>query len=377
MDILVIGNGFDLAHDLKTKYKDFLEYCISENNKRFPISINYGTTFIDNIWLRHFIIKQHELGDTWIDLEQEIYNVIKTVVKTIKNLSNGEPDCIFPMIFSIQKDVIDFDFNNISNYLKTAYNNLDVKDKGYVDVKMNDFSSLYTYIGSYNGFIKFLYDKLREFTKEFENYLTNNALSELPAQPKYQLSIKSIDILRGTSPLNVLSFNYTDTCEKIYNGHYTNYGKFNIKTFYVHGKICNSETCNLVMGTRSFNKQQMVDNNNPMPVKINIFQKHNQRHKYGTIEEYQELLKILNENNNIQPVFHVVGHSLDETDHNILKHIFLANKNAIINIYYHDEESQEILIHNITEIIEEKEVMTRVRMIYQHDDERGILLERK
>ncbi len=27
MDVLVIGNGFDLAHGLKTSYKDFLEAC--------------------------------------------------------------------------------------------------------------------------------------------------------------------------------------------------------------------------------------------------------------------------------------------------------------------------------------------------------------
>ena len=26
MNILVIGNGFDLAHDLPTKYNDFLEF---------------------------------------------------------------------------------------------------------------------------------------------------------------------------------------------------------------------------------------------------------------------------------------------------------------------------------------------------------------
>jgi len=26
MNILVIGNGFDLAHGLPTKYKDFLEF---------------------------------------------------------------------------------------------------------------------------------------------------------------------------------------------------------------------------------------------------------------------------------------------------------------------------------------------------------------
>ncbi len=27
MNILVIGNGFDLAHGLPTKYGDFLEFC--------------------------------------------------------------------------------------------------------------------------------------------------------------------------------------------------------------------------------------------------------------------------------------------------------------------------------------------------------------
>ena len=27
MNILVIGNGFDLAHELPTKYTDFLKFC--------------------------------------------------------------------------------------------------------------------------------------------------------------------------------------------------------------------------------------------------------------------------------------------------------------------------------------------------------------
>ncbi len=27
MEILLIGNGFDLEHDLPTHYKDFLDFC--------------------------------------------------------------------------------------------------------------------------------------------------------------------------------------------------------------------------------------------------------------------------------------------------------------------------------------------------------------
>lgn len=365
LDIIVIGNGFDLAHDLKTTYKDFLEYCIARNSERLPMAVHYGTTFIDNIWLRHFIGRSQELGNTWIDLEKEIFNAIQTISKDIYNLSNGEIDCIFPIIFSVQKDIIDFSFNNIRNYFETARINYETNGKEYVNVETNDFSKLFTYIRNYHGFIAFLYDKLREFTKEFENYLINNVLSKLSEQSRYQLSLQSIDVLRGTYPLNILSFNYTNTFEKLYNGLYTDYGTLRVASFYIHGQISSSKECRLVLGTYSFE-------NNNIPVEFNIFKKHNQRHKYGTVEAYQELLKKLNDPK-VKPIFHVIGHSLDETDHSILKHVFLTNKNAVINIYYHNEEAQERLINNITEIIGEEEVMTKVRLIYQHDEKRGIL----
>ena len=45
----------------------------------------------------------------------------------------------------------------------------------------------------------------------------------------------------------------------------------------------------------------------------------------------------------------------------------------MINIYYHNEEAQERFINNITEIIGEEEVMTKVKLIYQHDEKREIL----
>lgn len=213
----------------------------------------------------------------------------------------------------------------------------------------------------FRGFIKFLYDQLREFTNVFSNYLNNDVLSLLPTNSPYSLA------LSNNNHLYVLSFNYTDTCERLY-------GKdFDIKPYYVHGKInCNNNTCKLVLGTHSFhNKPQNGNPRSAIPYEFNVFRKHNQRHKYGTIEAYQKLLDELPKSG--QPIFHVIGHSLDETDKNILEHLFIINQNAIINIYYHNEEAQENYINNITDIIGEKEVMTRVRLIYQHDKTRGIL----
>lgn len=34
MEILLIGNGFDLEHDLPTHYKDFLDFCDKALSKR-------------------------------------------------------------------------------------------------------------------------------------------------------------------------------------------------------------------------------------------------------------------------------------------------------------------------------------------------------
>lgn len=33
----------------------------------------------NNLWMKHIIQRQVELGDNWIDLENEIYNVINKI----------------------------------------------------------------------------------------------------------------------------------------------------------------------------------------------------------------------------------------------------------------------------------------------------------
>lgn len=364
MDILIIGNGFDLAHGLKTSYKDFLDFCKEQNNKRIPMAVNYGTTFIDNIWLRHFLCRKDELGKTWIDLEEEIL----TVIETLSNIANiarlqpvTNPNFRFPAMFVIRKDVIDFKFSNIAEFIMPANYYYQTNNNGYTEVETRDFSGTCYYVKDYEGLIRLIYDKLREFTEEFEKYLIENVNACLQSQvaSDYKLTLK-------TSRLYVLSFNYTNTCESLYQYNCNTLAKdLRIETTYVHGKANSSGDSNLVLGTKSFS-------NKDIPPCFNIFQKHNQRHKYNTIEPYQELLRLI-KLPNTNPVFHIIGHSLDKTDHNILKHILDADKNATIKVYYHDEESQERLINNITDIITEEEVMTRVQLIDQEDTKRGIL----
>lgn len=359
MDILVIGNGFDLAHGLKTSYKDFLTSCRSKENQ--SLNEEFCKT---NLWLRHFIKRQNDIGNTWIDLEKEIYRVI-TKIYRFRNWNGNNKNS--GHLLKINRSMNEFNLDEIYSHINQDYFNKDCKNKGYtLDIYKNDKYYFYVYFESFRGFINFLYDQLREFTNIFSIYLNKDVLSLLPVNSPYNLS------LSNNNHLYILSFNYTDTCERLY-------GKmFSFKSYYVHGNIECKNGCNLVLGTYSFdNKTQNENPRSAIPYEFNVFRKHNQRHKYGTIEAYQELLKELTDHRKvIKPVFHVIGHSLDETDKNILKHLFLINPNAIINIYYHDEEAQERLINNITGIIGEEEVMMRVRLIYQHDENRGILKHR-
>jgi len=206
------------------------------------------------------------------------------------------------------------------------------------------------------------------YDRDEDGNLIINEEEPIQSEPNLKLSLKSIGVNEGSKDVHVLNFNYTDTCERFYKSKFSGYCDLNIKPVYVHGKVSSGEECNLVLGTHGFERYNGIISKD-----FNIFKKHNQRHKFGTIEAYQTLLELIKEHNR-QITFHIIGHSLDSTDQRILKHILLANQHSRINIYYHDEEAQERLMNNIDSIIGEEEVMAKVRFINQYDSERGILI---
>ena len=63
MNILVIGNGFDLAHGLPTKYEDFLEFikiikqCFEQDNFKSK-EIDWGNWHMVQICLLQIRVRQ-------------------------------------------------------------------------------------------------------------------------------------------------------------------------------------------------------------------------------------------------------------------------------------------------------------------------------
>ncbi len=114
MKILMIGNGFDLEHELPTKYTQFLEFVtrfkyayLSANSvpkRLYDIKDDYLKTIFENpeyedrvvalhtftennVWINYFqkVYKKHLANkENWIDFESEISSMIQTMDGLIK-----------------------------------------------------------------------------------------------------------------------------------------------------------------------------------------------------------------------------------------------------------------------------------------------------
>ena len=105
MNILVIGNGFDLAHGLPTSYKEFLKFVLESEDmcSRFQkngLGAKESASAVaeikemikDNFWINHFE-KVSECGENWIDFETEISKVIQEIdaVRKLINEARRNP----------------------------------------------------------------------------------------------------------------------------------------------------------------------------------------------------------------------------------------------------------------------------------------------
>ncbi|MDC4980606.1 bacteriophage abortive infection AbiH family protein [Acinetobacter baumannii] len=122
MDILIVGNGFDLSHFLPTKYDHFMEAMISIDNFQSSTEMKFDDIYKNlienenyffsktkelyrcdlikldedqvkifkeklqsNIWYKYFLEHVNNIK-TWIDVEQKIEEALIYATKAIKNI---------------------------------------------------------------------------------------------------------------------------------------------------------------------------------------------------------------------------------------------------------------------------------------------------
>ncbi len=389
--IILIGNGFDLAHKMKTSFCNFLDDYWEESlkeiiakkkdkkfeNDNFIISgippyiggtktysqlktdlKNYKTKIeFKNLFLE--IISERSSIQNWVDIENEYYTLLKNCYK------NSDKE------YTVSQLNQDFDKikNELEKYIKKIEDNFTLEDKelrwkiGYkIFSKFNlrDFTE-----ASLNEKIKVEYSKVKNWVEGIEKKeITLNEVEweqmRLVARlinKDHNKVIREILLSDEASnyfmlePTNILflNFNYTKTQE-----YYTNlrqgesFGLNDLpktETIHIHGSVDSSKNNPIVFGfgdekDEEYKALEKLDNR---------YLEHIKSIKYLEVDNYKRLLQYINTD---KYQILILGHSCGLSDRTLLSTLF-ENPNCVsIKPYYHqkskDEDNYTDISMNIT-----------------------------
>ncbi len=402
--VLILGNGFDLAHKLPTRYSDFLEFCKKmeyiysfrcdgsrENEYRAKhltewtinneikemlfeafrsrkAKMEYDSNgcltepvvsstdkniqeihecLQDNVWymyLSELFYNKQMRGENWIDFESEICFIIRNCDENATNLmvsceelyNRILPKCNYDEKISTFFDNLNFD----------SYNAI----KGYDQYE--------EYENNVRDLREKCFDDLERITRALELYLSCFV-------EKISIAVRVPEIEK-IKPDYVISFNYTNTYEKIYGGK---------NVFHIHGKCISERDANennMILGIDEYWSEKERDSH----TNFTIFKKFAQRIQKKTgIENYKYLIDInkiyekegAHWSGNVDittthtdgtSFVYVFGHSLDVTDKDILIDFFM-NEATAVTIYCRDKGTEGELIANVIQIITEKRLLEK------------------
>lgn len=333
MNILIVGNGFDLSHYLPTKYDHFMDVMSAIETSKSN-SMNFDELFskfrenwfiaktkeyylIENIflkkdqlttiqkmlkensWYQYFKSHVQEIK-TWIDFEQKIEYVLIVAARCIADIEN---------IYNSEELYKYFDDDNDIKIRTKDKNILDFfnfSSNEFYDYEINEFykegNSLQDNMGRKrtnvntifcngreikNGFnsslfLDFIQLQLDDFIKIFNLYL-ELIIDELKPRAKFEIYVQSNSLFEPEKncwiqPNLIYSFNYTNTYQRIHNS---------VKVEYLHGS--HGQQQNIVLGVSDLKDESLKK------IKAYGFTKYHQKlfkeTDYLFLDRYKEKVK--------------------------------------------------------------------------------------
>lgn len=337
--LVIIGNGFDMAHGLKTIYMDFINWYWDQRVNSF---LNNHTNVSEDCLCRLVIRNKEEYNNWYLFLYQNRYFFYNTLSKERTFGSEVIQEIRqHPKVFSVE----------CCPFFETILQSIETK--GWVDIENDYYQTLKNSIDSprcdynvieLNKQLSFLQNKLVEYLKTIgtselkndlngeivENFnpadfstegkkralrsigLENYELAELSNKPYKQQKLRPKRTM-------LLSFNYTGTA-KMYDGN-------NIELNFIHGDLEHPE--NIIFGygdELDKNYQDILDKNN------NEFLRNVKSVKYLETRHYHEMLEFL-----LSAPFQVLimGHSCGNSDRTLLNTVFEHENCVSIKPFYH------------------------------------------
>ena len=374
--LVLIGNGFDLAHRLPTSYQDFINWywngrfdCLRKNftpvsKKRLceltvkvsPTWYNFfeqGPSILNEYKGAELFLELRQRGicratmtplfdrihksietKGWVDIENDYYELLKKYV--LDNTPESQIDALNTELYDLQVLLVEYlkSIEISDKILRT-----DIRPKIYVPFEIHDISiesrhALENHILSgingderSNNYKLFLYGNCystRRITSYKEKFLGNVVINdELP-----------IELLLPNN-IMLLNFNYTHTADL-----YCKKGDiFTVNQ--IHGDLNNPKSVIFGYGDELDNNYKAIVDKNENKFLGNI-----KSIKYLETDNYRKLLSFI-ESEPYQIV--IMGHSCGNSDRTLLNTLF-EHKNCVsIKPYYRNDKDNYIeLVQNIS-----------------------------
>lgn len=324
-------------------------------------------TTLNNFWIERFYERRSEIGEGWIDFEQEILNVLNMI-----EFYDNHINTIFIELLEFYEINVAHSHKEFLDKLKKA--SLTTNSHSYVLMILNKEDS----IKWSNIYFKHIDKLIDNLSKDLDNLILafEIYLRDVVEEISKKNTEKIYDINDIKEEINkVISFNYTSTFEILYDEHYEDKPIFKMsnhkynhkeKVFYIHGKIRDKSEQrfnNMVLGIN----ENLSDESKNINLKFIRFKKYFQRISKQTGAKYKEWVntrEISNYNNAIEGIdyyksddfnikyntFYFFGHSLDASDKDILSEI-ICSKNNKIKIFYTNKTQMDQQIVNLIKII--------------------------
>ena len=380
MNILIVGNGFDLAHGLPTKYSDFLDFITLYITKYHSDWVRWGLVDDDDNdeskwknrrWSFYHTVLESLKSDVsaqtkkLFDKHGDDFHALLTSEDSLKNFQYNSflRYCLHEYSYkkTLNRETLNRDFNwidvedeiqrfilalepeiktlselkNISVRVRNCinYENVDAKlffiptitdaliSKNIPDeyLKQAVFGLLFGELEKFNTLLNlYLKTTMKTLNKKDKRFLINSHVTNVSQGIKCGIKID-----------HVLSFNYTDTAEMYV-------PKENIS--FINGSLDSSK---IILGIENpdLSKTSEFCKDN-----MHLFFKNTQRVLYNSSREYEKWVTVLKNTD-----LHIIGHSLAVSDKYILVGLMLgANK---VTIYYHSETDRQRKIANLYQLL--------------------------
>jgi hypothetical protein len=341
--LFLIGNGFDLAHNLKTGYKDFIIWYFNQAIDSYVKNGQYSDQYFI-----HRIIK----------LPPNCLRV--TSIEEIHSLSRkGERGNFINLLGPLPQRIIDDLSSNNWVDLEIIYYQVVLEEIRRVDT---DLKTKIRSIEWFNKSLEFLKEKLIEYLKSIEIpnkniNIENHFLKEFNKnrKEKERAEIQKQIFLSNEMTYDILfvSFNYTNLLSRYKNSGLVLYG-LKIDFINIHGSL--EDLQNPIIfgyGDEMEEHYKTIENFNE-----NEFLKNMKSFGYFQSQYYKTILNFINDS---EFEVHLMGHSCGISDRVLLNSIFEHRNCKSIQIYYHKKSETENnfkeLTMNISRHFNKKQLM--------------------